>query len=346
MNLVYHGEPFLIEQKINELKSEIDNGDPNSTNINIFDSSEVNPDTILNSCYSIPFLSSRRLVIIKGLLSMFESKGFSQSRLNKTKQPTKTKKISEWDSIVDELPQFPKTTLLIFFDSHLSENNKMLTKIKPHVKTNYFPQPYGHTLIKWVKEQTIARNVSMEEKAIDELIKYTGNDLRKIDSELEKLSLYSPADTITLKDIEELVVPISNPNLFSAIDAILAGNKKHALTSLINLMNQGTPAQLIISLLGKQIKTLLLIKSLINSGLPSRELAKHISIGNYALQKLTKIQNKINFDSLINMHETLIKADHKTKTTNIQTDLLIELTVIELTIYSNSMLKQKQASNR
>ena len=46
------------------------------------------------------------------------------------------------------------------------------------------------------------------------------------------------------------------------------------------------------------------------------------------------------------MHETLIKADHKTKTTNIQTDLLIELTVIELTIYSNSMLKQKQASNR
>ena len=74
MNLLFHADPYIVEQEINELKSQIDNGDPNSTNINVFDSNEVNADTILNACYSIPFLSSKRLVIIKGLLSIFESK--------------------------------------------------------------------------------------------------------------------------------------------------------------------------------------------------------------------------------------------------------------------------------
>ena len=346
MNLVYHGDPYIVEQEINELKSQIDNGDPNSTNINVFDSNEVNADTILNACYSIPFLSSKRLVIIKGLLSIFESKSSSRIRVSKTNQKPKPKRISDWDSIVDELPKFPQTTLLIFSDSHISENNRLLTKIKSNATIKYFPPPTGHTLIKWVKEKVSVRNSSIEEKAIHELVKYTGNDLRKVDSELEKLTLYSPTNKITLKEIEKLVIPISNPNLFSAIDAILAGNKKHALTSLTNLMNQGTPAQLIISLLGKQIKTLILIKSLINSGLPNRELIKHISLSSYVLQKLTNIQKNISLNSLKNMHQILIQADFKTKTTNIQTDLLIELVVIELTLYANSTRKQIQPKGR
>ena len=89
MNLVYHGDSYIVEQEINEIKSQIDNGDPNSTNINVFDSNEVNADTILNACYSIPFLSSKRLVIIKGLLSIFESKSSSRIRVSKTNQKPK-----------------------------------------------------------------------------------------------------------------------------------------------------------------------------------------------------------------------------------------------------------------
>tara|TARA_B100001146_G_scaffold222293_1_gene234418 strand:- start:1635 stop:2657 length:1023 start_codon:yes stop_codon:yes gene_type:complete len=339
MNFVYHGEPFIVEQKINELKSEIDNGDANSTNINIFDANEVNPDNILNACYSMPFLSSKRLVIIKGLLSIFESKKSSRGRFNQTKQTSKSMKVSEWDSLAEEIPKFPDTTLLIFLDPQLSDNNKILNKIKPHVKINHFPQPNGNELIKWIKEKASSKNCQIEEKAIVELLRYTESDLRKIDSELEKLALYNPTDTITIKDVETLVIPISNPNLFTSIDAILAGNKKYALNSLIDLMNQGTPAQLIIALLGKQIRTLILIKSLINLGLPNRELIKRIPINSYALQKLTRIQNKISLISLQNMHKVLIDADYKTKTTNTQADLIIELVIIELSRYALSEAK-------
>ena len=346
MNFVYHGDPFIVEQKVNELKSEIDNGDSNSTNINIYDANEANLDTLLNACYSVPFLSSRRLVIIKGLLTIFESTKSSRVKFNKTKQPSKSRRFSEWDGIVAEIPKFPDTTSLTFLDFDISENNQMLNKIRPHVKINHFPQPTGYALTKWVKEKASSKSCYIEEKAIVELVRYTGNDLRKIDSELEKLALYNPTDTITLKDIEKLVVPISNPNLFSSIDAILAGNKKYALTSLISLMNQGTPAQLIISLLGKQIKTLLLIKSLINNGLPKKELIKHVSISSYALQKLTRIQEKISLGSLQNMHKALIKADYTTKTTNAQTSLVIEMVIIELTIYATSASKRLQANNR
>ena len=346
MNFVYHGDPFIVEQKINELKSEIDDGDSNSTNINIYDANEINSDTLLNACYSVPFLSTRRLVIIKGLLTLFESKKSPRARFSKTKQTSKNKRVSEWDSIVEEISKFPDTTLLTFLDFDISENNQMLNKIRPHVKINYFPQPTSDTLTKWIKEKANSKNCYIEDKAITELIRYTGNNLRKIDSELEKLALYNPTDTITLKDIEKLVVPISNPNLFNSIDAILAGNKKHAITSLITLINQGTPVQLIITLLGKQIKTLILIKSLINNGVPKRDLIKHISISNYVLQKLTRIQEKISLNSLQNMHKALIKADYTTKTTNAQPGLVIELAVIELTLYATSTSKQLQSNNR
>ena len=164
MNFVYHGEPFIVEQKVNELKFEIDNGESNSTNINIFNATEVNPDDIINACYSMPFLSDKRLVIIKGLLSIFEPTKSSRGRFNQTKQTSKNKKVSELNSIVEEIPKFPDTTLLIFLDSQLSHNNKILNKISPHVKINHFPQPNGSELIKWVKEKASSKSCQIEER--------------------------------------------------------------------------------------------------------------------------------------------------------------------------------------
>ena len=98
--------------------------------------------------------------------------------------------------------------------------------------------------------------------------------------------------------------------------------------------------------MGKQIKTLILIKSLINNGLPKKELIKHVSISSYALQKLTRIQEKISLGSLQNMHKALIQADYTTKTTNAQTSLVIEMVIIELTLYATSASKRLQANNR
>ena len=80
--------------------------------------------------------------------------------------------------------------------------------------------------------------------------------------------------------------------------------------------------------------------------MPKRDLIKHISISNYVLQKLTRIQEKISLNSLQNMHKALIKADYTTKTTNAQPGLVIELAVIELTLYATSTSKQLQSNNR
>jgi len=342
MNFVYHGDSYIIEEKVNELKSQIGNDDSSSTNINIFNANEIKPTNLLNTCYSIPFLSSKRLVVINGLLSIFESPKSALGKFNATKPITANGKKLDWDSIVEELPKFPDTTLLVFSDIQLSSNNKMLNKIRPYVDINYFPQPTGNNLTSWIKKSATSKNCQLEDTAITELVRYTGNNLRKIDSELEKLSLYCTTKTITLLDIEKLVIPISNPNLFSSIDAILSGNKQYAFTSLIDLMKLGTPAQLIISLLGKQIKTLILIKSLIHQGASNRDINKRIPVSNYALQKLTKMQTKISLTALQHMHKILVDTDYKIKTTTNKIDLTVELMIIELSTYAISKAHPKK----
>jgi len=336
MNVVYYGDPYIVEEKVNELKSQIGNEDSSSTNINIFNANETNPANLLNACYSIPFLSSKRLVIITGLLSIFESSKPTRGKFTEPKPITTNSNKLNWGSIVEELPKIPDSTLLVFSDIQLSSNNKMLNEIRPHAEINYFPQPTGHNLTSWIKKSATSKNCQIEDDAITELVRYTANNLRKIDSELEKLALYCTTKIVTISDIEKLVIPISNPNLFSSIDAILSGNKQYAFTSLIRLINQGTPAQLIISLLGKQIRHLVLLKSLINSGVPTRDINKRMPINTYALQKLTKMQSKISLASLQNMHSTLIETDHKIKTTTNRSDLTIELMIIELSNHAVS----------
>ena len=58
------------------------------------------------------------------------------------------------------------------------------------------------------------------------------------------------------------------------------------------------------------------------------------------------MKKEISLGSLQNMHKALIKADYTTKTTNAQTSLVIEMVVIELTLYATSTSKRLQANNR
>ena len=107
-------------------------------------------------------------------------------------------------------------------------------------------------------------------------------------------------------------------------------------------MKLGTPAQLIISLLGKQIKTLILIKSLIHQGASNRDINKRIPVSNYALQKLTKMQTKISLTALQHMHKILVDTDYKINTTTNKIDLTVELMIIELSTYAISKAHPKK----
>jgi DNA polymerase-3 subunit delta len=92
--------------------------------------------------------------------------------------------------------------------------------------------------IRWVIDTAEQRGARCEQDAARELVDALGADMMLITSELEKLVLYvGEKRTITLGDVETMVLAAKQRSLYELTDAISAKDKPRALALLDGLLN-------------------------------------------------------------------------------------------------------------
>jgi len=92
--------------------------------------------------------------------------------------------------------------------------------------------------IRWIVATTQEAGVRVEPDAALELADALGQDMMLISSELEKLLLYAlDKKSITLSDVETMVVGAKQRSLYELTDAISAHNRVRALALLQGLLN-------------------------------------------------------------------------------------------------------------
>ncbi len=102
--------------------------------------------------------------------------------------------------------------------------------------------------IRWITDTAAARNVTLEPEAARELTDALAGNMLQIASELEKLMLYvsTPAraiaplarpNTITLEEVETLVLAAKQRSLYELTDAISRRDRPRALLLLRGLLN-------------------------------------------------------------------------------------------------------------
>jgi DNA polymerase-3 subunit delta len=92
--------------------------------------------------------------------------------------------------------------------------------------------------MRWVAATAQHENVRVEQDAAHELVDALGTDMMLIASELEKLLLYvPPRPSITLGDVETMVLGAKQRSLYELTDAISAHDPARALALLHGLLN-------------------------------------------------------------------------------------------------------------
>ncbi|GEM_PF-3552930 len=121
----------------------------------------------------------------------------------------------------------------------------------------------GRDLARWVVEEASRRGLSFGAQAEDTLLARTGNSLRQIDLELEKLSLLiAPRKEILAEDVES-VVPRSKEDVIFDLTGALGDREVSAgLRFLRELRFQGATPLMILSMLGREVRFLLQAKLL------------------------------------------------------------------------------------
>ena len=158
-----------------------------------------------------------------------------------------------------------------------------------------------------------------------------GSDLRLLDQEIRKLSLFAGDRAVTSADVDTMVPEAREASIFAAVDAVLERRPAVAMKLLHSLLSGGSSVQYILSMLARQVRLLILTVELRQQGLPQEELGKRVGLTNrFALDKTMRQSASFGIGHLANIHRRLLAADLAIKQGEMDERLAVEILVGEL----------------
>lgn len=257
----------------------------------VFDFEEDVYPLLIDSLKQRSLFDSKKIVVTKGLL----------------------KKVK---SIKDIIPLVGDTTLIIVEDT-------IDKKYKKIADEEYcFDLLQGAELIKWINARVGGK---IHNLAVKKIIEYFNNDLWRISSELDKLACYKDGGMILVDDIELLMRPDIENNIFQTIDAIASKNKKTSLKLLYSHIEKGDAVSYLFSMIFFQFRNLIAVKDAQKLGL--RNINK---MNPYVFSKTSNQSRSFTYEELINYYSKLVQSDYYIKTGKIDPGIALDLFIFEL----------------
>ncbi|MBC7872074.1 MAG: DNA polymerase III subunit delta [Chitinophagaceae bacterium] len=317
---IFHGEDSLTRDEAVKKLREAMGGDSNADlNISEFDGQVASVAEIVNAVTSYPFLSDKRLVIVKDLLAWLTRKGAG----------TAGKKGIE--HLLEVLPTLPDYSRLVLIEREtLSDKDKLvqLAEASPNGYSKGFTAPKDAT--GWIQKRAQAEyNIQIDNRAAAALAEVTGDDLQRADNELVKLFNYVAGERpITEADVAALTPYVPEANIFEMIDALAVGRGQQALHLLHRLMaEKDQDAFSLFGMIIRQFRLLLLAKEHLTTGGSPGSIAGALGIKPYPAQKLAQQSRTFNVEQLERILRSLLDFDVKMKTGRIDPDLALDLFV-------------------
>ena len=329
IRLLYGDDIVSVEDALAE--STADSGPDDLRNVNqlTLRADDLTPDSVVAAAFTVPFMTDRRVVVVKDLLARFERarpRRGSGAASGAGRDP-----LGEWSGLVEQLGSMPPTTDLFFVDGGLSRNNPMLRRLSPMSEVREFRMPSDRELPGWIASRASSIGVNIDRNACAVLADAVGRQPMLIDSELRKLALYCGDRQASVDDVREMVAYVREANIFQAVDAVIDGRTDMALRLVGRIMDDGSPAVYVMTMIARQVRLLLVANDLMARGEAQDQIGRRIRLSGWVLNKTLQQARRMNQENLEYMHGQLVETDLLLKTKPIDEQLALEMLIAELT---------------
>ena len=325
IHVLFGSDELSVSEAASSMKELVGTEELWDVNITTFAGPDATFSELSATCDTVPFLAERRLVLVKGLLGMFEP------------QPGRRpagrgsgRSLGEWEALAAYLPDMPGSTELVFVDGQLNRSNPLLEAIGPLAKVQTFPLPTGSGLVRWVQDRAAVHDARIDPAASRALADNVGPNPWAIDNELRKLSLYRYGESIRRQDVDEMVADVSEASIFAAVDAVIEGRPGQAIRLVRQLMDSGRTLPNLLAMLARQVRLLLLAKDLRAQGVADPQMGGRLSLSGYPLRKTLDQEKRFTHEHLAHVHESLVQLDLSAKTLPIDERVALETLIAEL----------------
>ncbi|MBU4369678.1 DNA polymerase III subunit delta [Patescibacteria group bacterium] len=328
----YGSDTYRSKQKLMSLKKEfIRRKDQRGLNVSTIEGANLTLDELRKIFLSPGLFTQKRLLIINGILS----------------QPFSKKILEEKEELFKEILRIVKKTRqdkensLIFWDEEIKEKllNILQKKLYQTLKKEKYAEEFkllkGLALKNWLKKQLIDKGFQIENQAIDLLINTHGDNLWLLKNEFDKLIAWQLSckknRKICFSDIQSLILPKTEQDIWRLVDALGQKNKINALKILSDQFKNGVDISKIITLLAHQYRTILRIKSYLQNHrvFNQYQLAKILSLHPFVCQKGMAQEKNYTLEELKKIYQQLLKIDFLRKTRKIDSEMLLDLLIIK-----------------
>lgn len=339
---LYGQDTFRSRQKLKELKNKfIKEFDVNQHSLTALDGKTVSLAKI-NEKISSSLFAKKRMVVIEDIF-LNKDKTILENIYNYfNKKQTPDTIIIFWDSSIKTKKMGYKIVPL----SCSSSNKETVLAKKPVLLFNFLSsQKYTQEFKSlsnthasaWVKKQVEERSGSITYSAIQKLIGFTGNNLWRINNEINKLINYKktapsqvPALTIKVSDVEQLVKSEFDENIFAFTDALSNKNKTLAINLLEEQYKASLTGSYLMAMIVRQFKILLQIRQALDCGFSSRKIINITKLHPFVVQKGTNQARFFTLNNLKNIFSQLVEIDFLTKTGQADTKMSLNMFIYSL----------------
>jgi DNA polymerase-3 subunit delta len=306
---IFGEDTFRANRKLKEIIEKYRKIHKSGLNLKVLDLKEKNFEDFKKEFESSSMFSEKKLLILK---NASQNKEFKEKFLKEIEKFEKSKEI------------------IFFFEEGEIKNDPFFEEIKKHGKFQEF-KPLDRLRLKiWIRQEFEKYGAKIEDRAIERLIFLVGNDLWRMSEEIRKLVAFKRGRNIGEKDVEILISPKLELDIFKTIDAISSRNKKLAFKFLHNLLKRGEKPAVLFSMIKYQFRNLIEVKDLIEKGEKIPQIKNKIELHPFVLEKILRISQKFKIEELRKIYQRIFNFDLAIKTGKIEPDLALDLFLAQL----------------
>jgi DNA polymerase-3 subunit delta len=320
-------DEYAINESIVKISSRL--GDANIAEMNTtrLDGRFFTLSQLKDAVATVPFLASKRLVILSHPTSRLKDKPEQEEFISylSAEKPTSKLVLVEYDFLTSDRERK---------DSRLNWLEKWATSSKQakRVFIRHHPQPSGGLMVKWIQDHVKLLGGQISPQAAISLANQIGDDTRLASQEITKLLTYvnfaRPVDTDDVEHLTPLTAKIGD---FELVNALRDKDQRKAQALLHRSLQEDDPLRIFQSIV-YQIRVLIIAREILDEQGTINDFPKSLKISYYPAKLALESATRYSIKFLETIYHRLLDLDEAIKTGQMDADLALELLIIELTI--------------
>lgn len=244
--LIFGDEELLLDRALRRLKDRIGEVADLDFNYEAFDGESADASAVVAAANTLPFASDRRLVVVRNVDRMAASN----------------------QAVIAEYAKDPApSACLVLVAKKMRRDSRLFKAVDALGGVAEYKAPRKGEYPGWVVELFASKGKRITHEGATALVRAAGRDLRRLETEADKMLAYAgERSELTREDVESVVAETAEASIFDFLNALGARECASALERLDDLLADGQDLAGVQAMTVRQLRTLISTRAILDRG--------------------------------------------------------------------------------